>query len=68
MSDYLTIDDVRQLLQSRQGDRTQEDLAREIGISYQFLGHILRGVRSPGKDVLKFLGLRKLTVYQRDRR
>lgn len=65
--EYLTVDEVRQLLESRKGSRTQEDLASDIGISYQYLGHILRGVRVPGERVLKFLGLKRVILYQKGR-
>jgi len=67
MSDYLTVDQVVSLLEARRGDRTLEQFAAEVGVSYQYLGHIFRRVRSPGRDVLKYLGLKKITLYQHDR-
>ena len=65
MPDYLDLDQVVSLLEIKRGDRTLEEFAEEVGVSYQFLGHIFRKVRPPGKDVLRYLGLRKVTLYQR---
>ena len=61
--EYLTVEDVVKLLKEARGDRTLEEFARLIGVSYQFCAHIERGVRQPGKKVLKYLGLQKITRY-----
>jgi AraC-like DNA-binding protein len=66
MADYLNTDQVVQLLDDKRADRTLEEFAAEVGVSYQYLGHIFRRVRTPGRGILKYLGLRKITVYQKD--
>jgi hypothetical protein len=67
MADYLTSDQVVAMLEAKRGDRTLEEFADEVGVSYQFLGHIFRRVRAPGREVLRYLGLRRIILYQKDR-
>jgi transcriptional regulator with XRE-family HTH domain len=62
---YYSADDVIKLLKVRQGTRTQEDFAAEIGISYQLLSNVILGSRSPGNKILKFLKLRKEVGYRK---
>jgi hypothetical protein len=64
MPDYLTVEEVVTLLKKERGELTLEQFAKIVGVSYQFCAHIERGVRQPGKKVLKFLGLEKLTRYR----
>ena len=68
MPELLTSDDVLDLLVARRASRTLEEFAEEVGVSYQFLGHILRKARPPGKEVLKYLGLKRVILYQRNGR
>jgi hypothetical protein len=68
MPELLTSDDVLALLQERKGSRTLEQLSEEIGVSYQYLGHVFRKVRAPGKDMLRFLGLERVVFYRRKAR
>jgi len=63
---YLTEKQVVDLLRAKKGSQTQAEIASRMGISMQYLGHILRGIRSPGQKVLKYLGLKKVTLYQRN--
>jgi transcriptional regulator with XRE-family HTH domain len=63
MPEYLTTDQVVDLLKEDRGDRTLEEYAKVIGVSYQFIAHVLRGVRQPGKKMLKHLNIKKLTLY-----
>jgi DNA-binding XRE family transcriptional regulator len=63
MPEYLTVEDVVKLLKEARGEQTLEQFAKKVGVSYQFCAHIERGVRQPGKKILKFLGLKKLTHY-----
>jgi transcriptional regulator with XRE-family HTH domain len=43
---------------------TQSDLARQIGISPQYLSEILKGRRPPSKIVIDFLDLEKIIIYR----
>jgi len=43
----------------------QSALAKEIGISAQYLSDVLRGNRNPGKKILDFLGIEKVVIYRR---
>ena len=49
--------DVAALLLKARGERPNAALARDIGITRQHLGELLRGTRMPGEKVLSFLGL-----------
>ena len=62
---YYAVEDVIKLLKTRQGTRTQEDFAGEIGISFQLLSNVLMAKRMPGQKILKFLKLKKQVVYLR---
>ena len=62
---YYSADDVVKLLRVRQGMRTQEDFAAEIGISYQLLSNVLLKSRAPGAKILRFLKLRKEVGYRK---
>jgi len=63
MSAYYTREDVVKLLKSRQGSKTLADFSDEIGISFQLLSAVFNGTRQPNGKLLKFLKLRKATVY-----
>ena len=52
-------------LRRRAAGSTQSALAKQIGITRQYLSMILSGERPPGQKVLDFLGLREKTVYER---
>lgn len=55
--------EVPDLLRKRQGERTQKELAMELGISPQHLGDLLQGNRMPGKALRKKIGIEKRIVY-----
>jgi transcriptional regulator with XRE-family HTH domain len=59
----LTKDQVIALLKKRQGERTQQELAEELGVSQQYLSDVLLGRRDPGPAVLDKLNLRQEMVY-----
>ncbi len=46
------------LLKQRQGQRKQQDLAREIGCSPEHLSQIMNGKRLARGKVLEYLGVR----------
>lgn len=60
----LTREDVIELLQRKQGDKTQVEFAAEIGISPSYLSEIYRGTREPAAKVLDWLKLERLTEFQ----
>ena len=43
-------------------------LAKELGISRQYLNDVLSGYREPGKKVLDALGLERVVTYARRKR
>lgn len=52
--------DIPATLKEIKGERTQTDLAKEIGVNRSHLNKVLSGKEGPGRSILKFLGLRKL--------
>lgn len=60
----LTTEDVLRLMRQRQGDRTQTELANELGVSCQFITDLFKGRREPGEKLLKALGLSVKKVYE----
>ena len=62
---YFTADDVVKILRVRQGTKTQEEFAAQIGISFQLLSNVILMSRAPGKKILSFLKLRKEVVYRK---
>ena len=60
--------EIPELLRRKQGDRSQKELAEELGISPQHLGDLLQGYRMPGKALRKRIGIDKRIVFvQMDR-
>ena len=51
------------LLKERQGDRTQKELAEELGISPQYLGDLLQGKRMPGKALRSKIVIEKRVIF-----
>jgi len=49
-------------------ERTQREVAADLGMSEQYLSDVLRGYRKPGPLVLKALGLKRERVYLADER
>ncbi len=60
----MTAQQVIQLLKNKQGAMTQAAFAKRVGVSAAYLSDIYLGKRDPGKNVLKFLGLKRETIYQ----
>ena len=52
--------DIRRMLRDKRGDRTQRQLADEIGVTEGHISRIMNDRDDPGPKVLKYLGLRKL--------
>lgn len=49
---------VIELLRKRQGGRKQTEVARELGVSPQYLHDVLSGNRKPSDRILEYVGLR----------
>lgn len=62
-----TPEQVISLLASKQGGRSQREFAKEIGVSQQFLCDLLKGRRTPGPAVLKYLDLEPTFIPKRNR-
>lgn len=56
------------LLRQKQGEMSQSDLAKQIGVSAAYLSDVYRGNRRPADKILKFLGITKTVVYKRAKR
>lgn len=46
-----------------QGDQTDGEFARSVGVSPQYISDIYRGRRVPGKNVVEALGVTRSVVY-----
>jgi len=62
---HMTLDDVLRMMKRQQGDRSQYALAKELGVSNQFLTDIFKGRRAPGEKLLSALGLTQRTIYEK---
>jgi hypothetical protein len=60
----LTVDQIIALLKKKQGDGTQRDLAKELGVSQQYLNDVYLHRREPGESILKGLGVVRRVVYE----
>jgi transcriptional regulator with XRE-family HTH domain len=59
-------DELVALLREKKGEKSLSEFAEELKISYPMLTNILCGHRrADGPRVLKYLGLRKVDVYER---
>lgn len=56
---------ILEMLKQRQGNRTRSELAREIGISPQYLHDVFNGRRGPGPKILAFLNIERRETYVR---
>ncbi len=63
MSKIHTEAQVRDMLRAKLANRTQSSLADEIGLSRSYFNEIVRALRPPSSEVLRYLGLRKHVVY-----
>lgn len=43
------------------------ELARQIGVTPGFIGHVLKGRKRPGPKVLAYLGLESYEAYRRSK-
>ncbi len=49
-------------------ESSQIDVAKELGVSPQYLSDVVNERRKPGKKILKPLGLERVTSYRRTRK
>ena len=56
------------VLESRLQGRKAVEVAREMGISPQFLSMVRYGVRPPPEPILRWLGLERVVIYQKVKR
>lgn len=54
---------MRDMLRAKLANRTQSSLADEIGVSRSYFNEIVRALRPPSSEVLRYLGLRRHVVY-----
>lgn len=60
---------VRELLKirlQRAGFKTNQSAALAIGISDSHLSHVLDGKDKPGPKILRWLGLKRVFIYEHD--
>ncbi len=55
------------LLKEKQGDRTQLEFSKEVGVSPAYISEIYRGTREPGEKILNWLKLKRLVEFQSNR-
>jgi hypothetical protein len=61
-----TYDELLQLLIERRGEKSLSEFAQELKISYPMLTNILCGHRRvDGPRILRYLGFKKVDVYER---
>lgn len=61
-----SLEELIDLLKGKQGDLTITEYAAKIGISAPMLSNVLCGHRrADGSKVLKFLGMKKVEMYER---
>ena len=60
----LTAEDVRRMVVARLKDKTQRDVAADLGVSAAYLNDYLHFRREPGPKILESLGLRRVTCYE----
>ena len=65
MATLLTSAQVVDLLKARKGGRSLPAFAKEIGCSPGFLWMVLNGERGPGDEMLDYLKLTRVSMYQR---
>lgn len=53
---------VVELLKKKQGARTQSDLARDLGMTPQYVSEVLKGQKPPSDRILEYLGLKREIV------
>ncbi len=63
MKKRYTRDEVLELLRKRQGERTQNDLAAELGVSSAYLSDVFLGRRDLGVKILEALGMYREWSY-----
>jgi Helix-turn-helix. len=62
---FMTLIDLVSNLQAlTYGMGSQKDLAKDIGISPQYLHDILTGRREPGEKVCEYLGVERTVIYK----
>ncbi len=58
-------EDVWYMIVKKLNDKTQKEVAEELGVSPAYLNDYLHFRREPGPKLLEALGLRKVITYQR---
>lgn len=48
-------------------DKSQRQVAKDLGLTEGHISHILTGKRQPGPKLLKALGIERITGYRRER-
>jgi hypothetical protein len=60
----LTIEQVLELLKKKQGDTTQLDFAKKLGVTRGYLIDVYMKRRPPGPSILEFLKLKKVVTVE----
>jgi predicted transcriptional regulator len=63
MPKHYSYDQVMGILKKRQGERTQKELADDLGVSQQYLCDVFAGKRFIGERVLSALGMYREWAY-----
>lgn len=62
----LTADDVRALMRKKIAGRSYREAAKEFGVEHTYLYRMVTGERQPCDAILDALGLKRVTVYEKD--
>jgi transcriptional regulator with XRE-family HTH domain len=63
-SDGNTADEMRDLIRAKARESTQKALAKQCGISEQYLSDVLLGRREPAEKLLEAVGFRRVVTYR----
>lgn len=57
-----------EILRSLVANKTQAQVAEDLGVSPQYLSDVMKARRSPGKKLLDGMGIEKIVSYRRLKR
>lgn len=66
MSELLTVDEMREkFLEKLKQYKVEKSFSYDANVSRSFISHIKLGNQPPSKNIAKFLGYEKITMYRK---
>lgn len=65
LGDILTREQFVEILQEKRAGRTLQSFAKDLGVSFQYLGKVFSGEHNPGHVISKKLGFEQIFCYRR---